>query len=297
MKRSLLVILLCLLTGCAGDQGFPDGAAASQRPAPVEGTDVTFFVAADAHLGAEGMEELNRRMIDHINRLPGTEYPAAIGGRVDRPRGVLFAGDTTDHGLPGEWKTFKQLYGLTGKEGLLRWPIFEGTGNHDRFLPLPEPVLWGVRQRHGGLRYSWNWDDLHLVCLDLYPSPGNIRWLRRDLAAVGTDTPVVIYFHYSILGPYSDFWKDREKAAFAEAIRPYNAIGIFHGHYHGSYAYQWEGKPVFDIGSPRHATHRFLAVRVTDAAMTVAAWDWDLGQWDWSVRVPIKASRDTGDEQ
>lgn len=277
MKRGLLAVVVACLAGC--DLAEPVTVSNRDRAG---GTDVTFFVAADAHLGADGMLPLNRLEIENMNDLPGTPYPADIGGRVDRPLGVLFAGDMTDHGRSGEWKTFEQLYGLTGREGLLKYPVFEGTGNHDRVLPLLECVPGAVRERHGGLTYSWDWADVHVVCLDLRPDAGDLGWLRRDLAAAGGRVPVIIYFHLSILGPYSDWWPDSEKEAFAKCIEDYNVIAIFHGHYHGSYAYKWKGLDVFNIGSPRHSAHRFLAVRVTDAALTVAAWDWDRRQWDWT---------------
>ena len=257
---------------------------------PVGGTGVTFFVAADTHCGAKDITALNRRQIAAMNALPGTAYPPAIGGAVGRPRGVLIAGDLTEDGLGRQWKQFVSDYGLTGRDGLLRYPVFEGTGNHDRHALLFRPVLDGVRKRHGGLTYSWDWADVHVVCLDECPRGVNLRWLREDLASVGRKIPVVIYFHFSILGPYSNSWSGRQKQAFGKQIEGYNVIAIFHGHYHGSGHYRWAGLDVYNVGSPRHSCRSFAVARITDTRMTVASWNWQQQRWQWWDVKPINES-------
>ena len=248
------------------------------------GTDVTFLVAADTHFGAsDGIAALNRKQIAAMNALPGARYPAAIGGTVAVPRGVLIAGDLTEDGTESQWRQFVELYGLTGKDALLRYPVYECSGNHDRYTLAGRPVLKGVRERHRSLTYSWDFDDVHIVCLDEYPDRDNCRWLAKDLAAVGRKLPVVIYFHYAILGPYSGprWWSQREKDRFRETIEGFNVIAIFHGHYHGSQRYQWAGYDVYNVGSPKHAAHSFAVVRVTDTRLTVASFNWDYRAWQW----------------
>ncbi len=294
-KRVVLVGLLAAAAAvsCAGPMLLrrepPDPPPASAaRGGP---TDVTFLAASDLHFGAEGLEAKNRAMVEQMNALPGLDYPPAVGGRVARPLGVLIAGDLTDDGRASGWRAYEKLYGRTGTEGLLRFPVFECTGNHDRHARLLAPVLRAARKRHGGrLIYAWDWGNLHLVCLDLYPDADGLAWLARDLRGVGPHVPVVIFFHYSIEGPYSDWWSEAEKVAFAGAIEGYNVLGIFHGHYHGSGHYVWRGHDVFLIGSPRHSMHRFLAVHVTDGRMTVAAWNWDARAWDWTHVKAVRAS-------
>ena len=265
----LVLGVLCLMpAGCHGPIEIADRE-------PAGGTEITFFVAADTHFGFDGIDRLNKRQIEAMNSLPGEPYPPAVGGKVAEPLGVLIAGDLTEHGRGSQWKQFVEHYGLTGSDGLLKYPVYEGTGNHDRDVPLFRPVLAGVSRRHGGLTYSWDWGDLHLANLDQYPSAANLRWLRRDLAKVGRRHPVVIYFHFSILGPFSDWWTDREKEAFARTIDGYNVVAIFHGHYHGSQHYRWRGYDVYNVGSPRHGCHSFAVVHITDERLTVASWGWD----------------------
>jgi len=119
IRSAALLVTLALVGSAAGP------AQQTEKPS------VTFFVASDSHFGARGMSELNRVLVQQMNELPGTEYPPLIGGRVETPRGVLFTGDTTDNGTLEEFSEFEKVYGLTGTEGLLKFPVFEAIGNHD----------------------------------------------------------------------------------------------------------------------------------------------------------------------
>ncbi len=249
---------------------------------------VTFFVASDSHFGARGMDEQNRILVAQMNELPGTAYPPEIGGIVEKPRGVLFTGDTTDNALLEEFAEFEKVYGLKGHDGLLAYPVFESIGNHD-VGPGPEaPIKDKARLRHGGIDYSWDWDDLHLVCLDMYPDAPTRAWLARDLARLPARTPLILFFHYSLEGPYSDFWEQEDKDAFAAALAGRNVLAIFHGHEHRVGHYVWRGHPVFRPGAPRHSSHAFLAVRVGALNMDVAAWDFDNRRWLTSWSVPVR---------
>jgi hypothetical protein len=253
---------------------------AAERPV------VTFFVASDSHFGARRMSELNRIVVEQMNALPGTPYPAAIGGVVDEPRGVVFTGDTTDNGLLSEFAEFEEVYGRTGQDGLLRFPVFEAIGNHD--VNQTSPIKERVRERHGGINYAWDWADLRMICLDMYPDAKTIEWLSGELRRAGRKHPLFLYFHYSLAGPYSDFWEDSEKDAFARAIAGYNVLAIFHGHEHHDGHYEWRGHEVFRPGAPRHRSHAFLVVRVEPRRLSVAVWDWDSKGWRDAWTVPIR---------
>ena len=98
----------------------------------------------------------------------------------------------------------------------------------------------------------------------------------------------MLFFHYSLDGPYSDFWADEDKNAFSAAISGYNVLAIFHGHEHRLGHYVWRGHEVFRPGAPRHNSHFFLAVRVTARELAVAAWDFDNRRWRDSWVVPIR---------
>jgi len=232
------------------------------------------------------MTEANRALVEQMNALPGTEYPPEIGGRVGTPRGVLFTGDTTDNGLLEEFAEFEAVYGRTGTEGLLRFPVFESIGNHD--VTSDSPIKERAKERHGGINYSWDWADLHFVCLDMYPDTATRDWLARDLRRLDARRPLILFFHYSLEGRYSDFWPAEDKQAFAEALADRNVLAIFHGHEHRVGHYEWRGYPTFRPGAPRHSSHSFLAVRVDARRMSVAAWDFDNRTWLASWVVPVR---------
>ncbi len=261
-------------------------AAASGAARAADRPTITFFVASDSHFGATGMEDQNRALVAQMNAMPGTEYPPELGGRVDAPRGVLFTGDTTDTGDLDQFALFEQIYGLTGRDGLLRFPVYESIGNHD--VNATSPIKDKAQARHGGTDYGFAWDDVQFLCLDMYPDAKTRAWLAGQLERVGRDRPVVLYFHYSLEGPYSDFWDQADKDAFAQTIEGYDVLAIFHGHEHRVGHYDWHGIPVFRPGSPRHTSHFFLVVRLGARSMDVAAWDFDNRRWSQSWSVPVR---------
>jgi cytolysin (calcineurin-like family phosphatase) len=253
--------------------------------APVPRT-FTFFVGSDSHFGAAGMVEVNRALIEQMNALPGTEYPPQVGGRVEVPRGVLFTGDLTDNGLLEEFDWFEKMYGRTGKDALLRYPVFESIGNHD--VNSTSPIKERQKARHGGINYSWDWEGVHFACLDMYPDAVTRAWLDADLRPLRPGHPIVLFFHYSLEGRWGGGWRQDEKDAFAAALAGYNVLALIHGHEHRSGHYSWRGFPVFRPGAPRHSNHAFLAVRVEADRLSVAARDFDVPRWQWTSVVPIR---------
>lgn len=270
----------------------PSSPSTRKAARPHEGpTDITFFVISDTHFGAEGLLERNGEMVRQLNALPGKAYPRKIGGTVGRPLGVLHAGDITDWGTAEQWQQFVEHYGRTGKDGKLAWAMFETVGNHD-LADGRTTVIDAVKKRHGQTHYSWDFQGVRMICLGLYPTLEARKFLRDTLRAIGPSHPVVLYFHYGLSGPFSDWWKEPEKEAFGKTIKGYYILGIFHGHYHSSHHYRWNGYDVYLIGSPRHSTRRLLAVHITDDRMTVAAWDWARRQWDWTHAKKVRAAKE-----
>ena len=94
-------------------------------------TNITFFAISDAHIGnrsdSNPDEGNNIALVLEMNGLPGTAYPAGVGGIVDVPRGVLHMGDMIDrvyyNGPPDQWNTFVSIYGTDGTDGMLNYPL------------------------------------------------------------------------------------------------------------------------------------------------------------------------------
>src|ERR1051325_4337529 len=226
------LILLAAL-GIGGTQP-PDAAQPRKTP-------VAFFLIGDTHLLANKKEpgKLDERsvslaagLVDTLNKLPGTEIPkTAGGGAVLAPRGVIHAGDCIETGDPAnvkmqrtEWTAFASEFGLTGKDGRLKLPIYEVHGNHDgtrdKGLPIKE-IMERNKTRPGvtntsknGLHYSWDWGQVHFINLGIvvgqvdevkrkrrYDALGSLDFLVADLKEkVGTSgRPIVITHHVDML--------------------------------------------------------------------------------------------------
>jgi len=266
---------------------------------------VTFLVVADTHYGLDQWadnEALNKAAIDRMNAIPGTSYPPdAGGGYVDLPRGVLVAGDLTDTGEKSNWygywffghrDGFINDYALDG-QGRIDYQVYEGYGNHDIHSPATGEVLSGIKERNtqrrdltglsvNGLHYSWDWNQVHFVNLNIYPGgPGDaedsLTFLIQDLAShVGTSQrPVVIYHHYGLDPSGQSWWTQAERQAYYAVIEDYNVLGIFNGHNHNTSHRIWKGIDTYNVGRAKDQT--FLVVNITANKMVVVERDHD----DW----------------
>ena len=243
--------------------------------------DVTLVAFGDSQFTHGGSRDaINRKHVDVINRVESLRWPTGFrraGMTFRKIRGVVVAGDLTHDGdAKGRtWSQFVKKYGLCG-DGRLRYPVFEGWGNHEyqRLKPFdyPHPILAHVARRNGyrkGLKkrsprghYSWEWDDVHFVNLNVKAGDnfnteiaqnGDYRridpkrpldFLARDLAqhVAGTNKRVVIMTHYpSMVG---------EPSRLLSIIRSYRVIAFIHGHAHTTSTMTWSGYPVFNLGAP-----------------------------------------------
>lgn len=215
------------------------GIRASQSKPPEDA--VAFFLVGDTHFLADKENTarldgrsaaITARLIEWLNKLPGTDLPAAAGGgKVLAPRGVIHAGDCIDTGDKGniamqatEWAAFADAYGLKGGDGRLRYPVYEVHGNHDS--PRGDglavrKIIERNKNRPGvsntspsGVHYSWDWAGVHFINLGIlvgqvggvarrrrYGPLGSLDFLVSDLKEkVGTSgRPVVITHHVDML--------------------------------------------------------------------------------------------------
>lgn len=255
---------------------------------------VAFFLIGDTHLVADKKDAaqlderstlLAGRLVDTLNQLPGTDIPmTAGGGKVLPARGVLHAGDCIETGDPKkdkmqqtEWNAFAAQFGLTGKDGRLKLPMYEVHGNHDGTrdtgIPLRQIIARNKTRPHvtnvsrNGLHYSWDWGPVHFVNLGIvvgqvedvkrkrrYDPLGSLEFLIADLKdKVGASgRPIVLTHHVDMLRyaqplPIEDKkaesmeWDPADVKAFYEALNGYNIAAILYGHTHGRNVFRWDG--------------------------------------------------------
>ncbi|MCP4867220.1 MAG: hypothetical protein GY898_00695 [Proteobacteria bacterium] len=281
--RVLGPIALACLLGCVA----PDKPLVPEGPGIPEyvPTDVTFYAFGDPQYGG-GADDKNDFQVTALNAFAGAAWPDGTpfeGDAVEDVRGVIIAGDLTQNGQDGriepldsdELGRFEADYGLTGVESRLELPVYEGYGNHD-FDPDepgdweafdwrsyydkdPTPSADRVSERSPdrlGLRtvapgddghYSWDWDWLHLVQLNLCPAdePSDedatsrvrdprdaLAFLEEDLAESVGDSgrPIVLMSHYGFdaFSQEPRWWTDDQKEDFLDAVDGYN-VALLHG--------------------------------------------------------------------
>jgi cytolysin (calcineurin-like family phosphatase) len=243
MSRSGLTRRRVLATGALAGAGLALGVKATAQRATANGDDTSFVIISDTHMLADATAPgrvdterfaLNERLIDVLNILPDHALPASIGGgRMTPPIAVLHLGDIADSGdklddtharmTATEFAAHAALYGSTGRDGRLRYPLYEIHGNHD--TPRGDNVtITGLARRNAnrpgvtrrsanGLHYSWDWNGVHFVMLGLvvgvnrddrpisrYGAWDSLAFLEADLAAtVGpSGRPVILMQHVDL---------------------------------------------------------------------------------------------------
>jgi cytolysin (calcineurin-like family phosphatase) len=179
-----------------------------------------------------------------------------------------------------ELASYAEHYGLTGDDGLLRYPVYELHGNHDspHGGGLALEVIAGRNKRRpgvtrispNGLHYSWDWQGVHFVALGIvvggsketarrrrYNALGSYDFLVADLKqSVGDGGRPVVICHHVDLARYTgacdpdapfepkNEWDPCDVRAFHEALRAYNVLAILYGHTHVRKVFRWDGRSV-----------------------------------------------------
>ncbi len=243
----------------------------------MQAADVTYFSYSDIHFGADNggksAPKEKSEMVDVINSLSGVEYPAAIGGVVGKPRGLVMQGDLINDGAvaakyPTQWANYVADFGVNG-EGRCKVPVFEGVGNHDLHENLF--VFNQVKARNvirkdlklinnvspNGYHYSWDWDEVHFINLNLFA--GNVWEGEADAYGYGhhpqfardflvedlkknvgnTGRPVVVIQHFRPID--ENWWTYSAADKFHKVLQDYNVIVIMVGHQGGGVNNVWRG--------------------------------------------------------
>ncbi len=259
-------------------------------------TDITFFAVSDSHYGqSSATKDANRAaMPGRLNTLPGKAYPAAVGGGpIAVPRGVLLPGDLIEFPDAGLWANYLADYSPTGSARVI-FSVYDGLGNHDFWnyttsqssTLIKNNFIARNAQRTGitafdaqNLHYSWNWDQVHFVNLNLFignqigvaaqwDPNGSLTFLQNDLAQnVGSSgRPVFVFQHFNI-DTVQDYYQNTQKNAMVTLLRNYNCIGILHGHSHSKKIYAFQGIDLYDDGTVMNGD--IMVFHITDGRMVV----------------------------
>jgi len=243
-----------------------------------ESRSLAFFAWSDPHVTTEGDCKHCLAAVEAMNALPGRKSPDAIGGVVTEPKFIFNAGDLT------EWPTVAALKSYKEMIARLKWPSREIAGNHDNGGQQPSPtVLDYVREKHGGLNYTFDESGVHFICLytplardsdsptgPIFPE--TLRYLRDALARQPREKPIIVALHLC-----ADAIQNMSE--LTAAMQGHNVILVLTGHYHQPQVQQFGGVSFVQLPSPASKIQAVSVVRVTENRVTVCPYDYARNEW------------------
>ena len=243
------------LTGMAGlstfatqaigiNLGLVDVVHAQSGTRPV--TPFRFAIISDPHLYAQKDHVFDRQLEDAV---------AQVNALKTQPDFVMIMGDIAHHGEADEMAKGKAILGK------LKAPIRSIPGEHDWYLDMG--AAW--RGAFGQDVWSFDHKGVHLIGMNSIlvpdfwtaakltpaqrrdwfmplnsPVPGvwgvgpqTLEWLKKDVANVPPDRPVVVFTH-SPLWDYYPRWNFQvsESKEIRDILGKFNSVLAYHGHVH-----------------------------------------------------------------
>jgi Icc protein len=201
--------------------------------AAAAGADFTFGQISDTHVGFGG--EANR---DSMGTLK--ESIEAINALQARPAFLLHTGDLSHGQKPGAFDTLAESLKAVKTERLFFMP-----GEHDVAIDGGKEYL----SRYGAGTYesrgyqSFDYRGVHFVglvnVLSYKPGVGGalgdeqLAWLRKDLEAQSTSTPIVVFSHVPLWAVYPSWgWTTADGEQAIGMLRRFGSVTALNGHIH-----------------------------------------------------------------
>ncbi len=245
---------------------------------------VKFLVTADPQYDIENFDP-----IDGLTRNSDNFFKIAEQKLVQEGfRGLLIAGDLTHNARKEEFQRYQEM-----TKNILPY-LYDGLGNHD-FRQIDEvfdstananfgfesflgedflgwdvgslalfdyvrshPRNTPINGSYPNIHYSWDWENIHFIHLNLYPSNEprpkktiqnpfkSFDFLKKDLATHVGDSgrPVILMHHYGFdnfsrgiledgsMSEIAQWWSVKDQNNYEELLKDYNVIAIFSGHAH-----------------------------------------------------------------
>ncbi len=254
---------------------------------------LTFFGWSDQHVAVNGDGQHLLPAIDSMNSLPGTEFPAEIGGRVAKPAFVLGCGDITEWPTTAAKNTYEEL--LTRR---LKFPSYDLVGNHDEGGRSPSDTIknW-IRTRHGSLSYTFDRNGVHFVMLfskydESLNNPAQpvsqeaLALLRNDLAKLAKGTPIVVALHLCF-----DSITNRDE--LVDALGDANVVLVLGGHYHKAKVDRYRDIHFVQLPSPApNGSHEVTIIRITSDRLLAVPHQYETKAWSnvrgRALNIPIR---------
>ncbi len=233
-RRGFLECMAWVGTGLAWSVG---GGILTSRtlgaePAAASAADFTFVQISDSHIGfrkppnenVAGTLQLTMKRINSLAKPPDL---------------IIHTGDLTHLAKPDEFDTVAEIC-KTAKTGRVVYV----PGEHDVFTD--DGKLYRERFGKGTRGTGWHSFDhkgVHFVGLvnvaNLKPGglgtlgQEQLDWLKRDLQALGSSTPVVVYAHVPLWTVYPKWgWGTEDSAQALALLKRFGSVTVLNGHIH-----------------------------------------------------------------
>jgi len=228
-------------------------------------SDFTFIHTSDVHAPRPD----SQATIARIHGLGEIDL-APFELKAPKPAFVLVTGDLNEFGGgSGAWEDYLSYWkGCT-------IPVYHQLGNHDNTW---RANLKSLRALGLAAYYSFDRFGCHFVALmtptfqDPRPSVGEeqIIWLQKDLARVGTRTPVFVFFHHPL--PGSEFASRYDYDRLLDVLHRHNTVLLMAGHSHGHVHSVVEGIDETTGGSTFGPNAGFAVLSVKSGVLRAAYW-------------------------
>ncbi len=216
------------------------------------GPDFTFAYISDSHIQQIKGNNFVRNWDQGLKRAV-----AEANLLLPKPDFVVFGGDLAQLGNKPELD-----HGASMLAGLNYDKVYAVMGEHDYYLDLGE--YWS--ELYGEHYYSWDHKGVHFVTLnsiltydewtfDRWETPERrmnemagldnpngspfmvgkkqLDWLKKDLAEVKKDTPIVVFSHSPLQKIFKNwnFWTE-DAEAVQKLLEPFDKVNVIYGHVH-----------------------------------------------------------------
>jgi len=160
-----------------------------------------------------------------------------INGLADPPDFLIHTGDLTHMARAGEFDTLQQVLGQ-----LRQRQIFYVPGEHD--VAGDDGKLYRDRIGKGSLGSGWQSFDhkgTHFIGLNNVAQlegmgkigTEQLDWMRQDLAALGSSTPIVVFAHIPLWTVYPEWgWGTEDSAEALGMLKRFGSVTVLNGHIH-----------------------------------------------------------------
>ena len=205
-----------------------EAAAATRKARPF-----SFVQVSDSHVG------FAKPAINADARATFREAIAKIAALPQRPDFIIHTGDVSQLSKDAEFDDADQIIKTAGV------PVFHVPGEHD---VLDEGNGQAFLARYGkgatgGGWYAFDHAGVHFVALVNVMNlkaggqgslgPEQLAWMKADLAARGSSTPIVVFTHIPLWALYPDWgWGTEEAAEVMRVLARFGSVTVLNGHIH-----------------------------------------------------------------